>query len=469
MCKLSYLAVVVACFCGSQAHALVATNSAAFDKFMDAATGVGKSTVGFGTGGVPLSSPGVPNLGTDGGMPKMQQSGEWRNPQGNRVPVSGSARMNAAGVAGPLGRFAAKVLGPLAVGIALYDLAKELGFSLGRDAAGNTTYGKESSNCDYSGGGASYVTGNGTTTSYATWNDQIQNYGKPTSVTWRVEYQEVRSKTPGGEQCQMLGRRVYTSVNFTEAWSSWASKPVLQTVTVTPQTNQDFVDAIAARSGWPAASAVSQALADASAATGETLKVDPATVTVTGPATSPGTTSTSTDAVKNETTTTSTTNNHTYAGDTITTNVITTTNTVNNSTGATVTNITESHPAPAPQKVELETCGLPGKPACKLDETGTLADPKLDGVARAADAVKPMSDFARNPTQALPVLPSLVWSFALPSGCSPIAIAAFAPFLSAIDICKFRPMFHDLMGLVWVIGGLFGAISMFWRNTFSLA
>ena len=55
----------------------------------------------------------------------------------------------------------------------------------------------------------------------------------------------------------------------------------------------------------------------------------------------------------------------------------------------------------------------------------------------------------------------------MPTACGVIPVPAFAPFLSEVDICQFQPVFHDLMSVVWVLGGLFGAISMFWRKTFA--
>lgn len=54
------------------------------------------------------------------------------------------------------------------------------------------------------------------------------------------------------------------------------------------------------------------------------------------------------------------------------------TTTTTNPDGTTSTETTETSPAAAgdkaPVKVDVETCGLPGKPACKIDETGTKTD-----------------------------------------------------------------------------------------------
>jgi hypothetical protein len=200
----------------------------------------------------------------------------------------------------------------------------------------------------------------------------------------------------------------------------------------------------------------------------------------------------------NQTTTTKTTN---YPGATVTQSVASTTQLTGTTastsgtavlTGATTSTVTTTvkdpggsiisntvgtdtstravTPAPAPAPAEKSiTCGLPGTPACKIDETGTPADPKLDAEKKSTDVLKPLKDFAANPTAALPSLPSLNWAFRLPSGCTAISLPAFAPYLQAIDICPFTSMFHDIMSVVWVLGGLFGAIGTFWRNVFSQA
>lgn len=121
---------------------------------------------------------------------------------------------------------------------------------------------------------------------------------------------------------------------------------------------------------------------------------------------------------------------------------------------------------PTPQ--EIVTCGLPGKPKCQIDELDTpKPDPLIDGKKAADEALSKLKDFSADPEKALPPLPSLNWAFRLPTGCTPLSITAFAPFLQTIDICQFQPMFHDIMSMVWTIGGLFGAIGLFWRNTLS--
>lgn len=110
----------------------------------------------------------------------------------------------------------------------------------------------------------------------------------------------------------------------------------------------------------------------------------------------------------------------------------------------------------------------PNHASCPAQQGGTTGT-TMDGEQKAADVLKPLTDFVKDPKAALPSLPVLNWSFQLPSGCTAIALPAFAPYLQSIDICPFVDMFHSIMNIVWIMGGLFGAISMFWRNTLSQA
>lgn len=121
----------------------------------------------------------------------------------------------------------------------------------------------------------------------------------------------------------------------------------------------------------------------------------------------------------------------------------------------------------APISVQIETCGLPGKPACKIDETGTPTDTLPDPAAAVETATTGIRACIADPMSCFPAFPTLSWGFALPTACGPIPLPAFAPYMQAIDICEFQPMFHEIMAIVWQLGGLFGAISMFWRKVFS--
>lgn len=137
-------------------------------------------------------------------------------------------------------------------------------------------------------------------------------------------------------------------------------------------------------------------------------------------------------------------------------------------TTTTVSPVTPDEPATAPAD-SPKTCGMPGAPPCVIDESGmpTKNDVDIAMSKNPSGIQKDIDDLIKNPAAFFPKLPDLNWSFALPTGCAIISIAAFAPFLTGIDICKFQPIFHDLMSVVWMLGGLFGAISLFMRNALS--
>jgi hypothetical protein len=83
----------------------------------------------------------------------------------------------------------------------------------------------------------------------------------------------------------------------------------------------------------------------------------------------------------------------------------------------------------------------------------------------AKKALNPVEDFLKNPFSLVPQLPTINWAFALPTACGNIPTPAFAPYLTGVDVCQFQPMFHELMSMVWMLGGLFGAISLFMRSS----
>lgn len=193
--------------------------------------------------------------------------------------------------------------------------------------------------------------------------------------------------------------------------------------------------------------------------TQESVRLSPGTTTIAPPSASP------TDPGIKETTTTGS-EKLTYDGSNVraTPSTVTNVTVTNNTTNQT---INEGDTITETENPEITVCGLPGTPACKIDETGTPEAKQDTAADDAKKAFKPLEDFVANPTSALPTFPTINWAFTLPSGCAPIALPAFEPWLQQIDICAFQPMFHDLMSFVWVMGGIFGAIGTFWRNTFS--
>lgn len=137
--------------------------------------------------------------------------------------------------------------------------------------------------------------------------------------------------------------------------------------------------------------------------------------------------------------------------------------------GQEVPDLTKIEDGKTNDQQDIETCGLPNTPACKINEDGTPEAQQDTHKKDVDDALVDLKRLSVNPETFWPTFPQIRWDFALPTGCAAIAIPAFAPWLQEIDICQFQPIFHDIMSVVWVLGGLFGAISTFWRSTFSKA
>lgn len=226
------------------------------------------------------------------------------------------------------------------------------------------------------------------------------------------------------------------------------------------KTPQEVEDLIAARTSWPANSAVVSAIVEV-IGSGENVAVDP--VAVAGPASQVVSSSRATDPATGNVTTTSNVHNYSYADNRVTISPVTNV-TVSSSTGVVLGSNSKPASEAEPQPVEFP-CGGPGLPACsvKVDEAGVPNADSLD-VEKGKKAEKELDDFLRDPDSIIPAFPTINWAFVLPSSCGVIPTPQFAPFFSSLDVCQFQPMFHDVMNVVWMLGGLFGAISLFMKS-----
>jgi hypothetical protein len=112
---------------------------------------------------------------------------------------------------------------------------------------------------------------------------------------------------------------------------------------------------------------------------------------------------------------------------------------------------------------EQANCGAPGQPKCRIDETGTpngsdVKNKLTDDVNKAADQQKAEIEKAAK-------LKADGWtfSFSLPSGCTALTLAGYQiPGQGAlsIDVCKWQPMIHDVMTMLWLIFTVWGCINM---------
>lgn len=298
------------------------------------------------TGGVGISTNGGPNIAVAGRSP---------------VPVSKAAPVVIDVVAKVPPRSAAVMIGKalklvpvLATGYALYDLAKELGYDVQKNGAdvAVSSAGPSSAALTCSAAFPQYPARIWHTSGYSfTFADD--NNPTPAGWVW------VDNCTQGpSNSCYGVCTR---SGSLVRSPTTTPSAPL------NPSTLQALEDSIALKSGWPIASNVSKAVRDASEATGEPVPIE-GPPTVTGPATSPGGTTTTQngDGTKSVATTT---NNHNYAGDTINTTTVTTTNNYDTSNQVINTTTTTTTP-PAPDKAS-DCEKNPDSNGCRTDEFDT--------------------------------------------------------------------------------------------------
>lgn len=117
---------------------------------------------------------------------------------------------------------------------------------------------------------------------------------------------------------------------------------------------------------------------------------------------------------------------------------------------------------PKAEKIEIETCGLPGKPKCQIDElttkpdAGTTFDASKTELNTQKDAAKAEIDKA-----AMIQAPSWTFAFNLPTGCSPFPTGLRGV---VIDMCQYQATIHNLMSMIWAGATAFCLIGMVGRT-----
>ncbi len=420
----------------------------AFERFMQQATGTGATSFALGTNGLPVPGSTPPTVTLDGGLPKVNTGGSYHPPAGGApVPVAASGRIPAANISKALGNFFVKAA-PVAywaqAGMAGYQLMKELGF-IGYYNDGQLAVKKEQKTyaCNANYGTSSYANTPGvTSTKYcipSTAGSSTYAYGWSHSSAqfgWSgVSFPCGNATCPVGAVQQGVGST--TLVTATEA---------------VPSTWEEFLAHVAARSSWPETSKVTEVLNDAGKAG---IKTDPGPLTVTGPATTPGTQTQKVNA-DGTTTTTTVTNNHTYNDNKVTTTTVTTTTTTAaNGTPISQTTETTTKPAETPQEINLETCGLPGKPACKIDETGT-PDTSPTTNQEKIDEYKTKMDEQRDQIKqaGTGIFDSFGIFFSAPpfAACTPYTLPRD---MGSVDPCPVVDGVRSVMAYIWALGALF--------------
>ena len=115
---------------------------------------------------------------------------------------------------------------------------------------------------------------------------------------------------------------------------------------------------------------------------------------------------------------------------------------------------------PTPQ--DFTTCGLPGKPKCLIDETGTKPDKGDTLVAPktsldSSEAARKASIDSAQQIQR----PEWTFTFQLPSGCTPFITGLKGVVL---DVCQYRGPIHDLLSMVWAGATVFCLAGMVGRT-----
>lgn len=109
---------------------------------------------------------------------------------------------------------------------------------------------------------------------------------------------------------------------------------------------------------------------------------------------------------------------------------------------------------------EQEACGAPGQKPCKIDESGTpTGDGKFDKLHGDVDAAK--TSWVTEITGIKDMRWSdWTWTFQLPSGCVPLNLTDLGV---NIDVCRWQPVIHDIMSMVWAISTVMGCVYLVFR------
>lgn len=389
--------LIIAALAGFQiaAHAQVATDYA-FERFMFNTAG-NVSTLqpltlnNANFAGVTSQLGSLPSVTSEGGLAASFKTTVPVG-SGRSIPVTATSVASKSAVAGAVGRFIGKVAGPLAIGVALYDLAKELGYFAHKDANGNLVVDKEHNIAAQSYRVCQVEIGMGRT------YDGPDCYSGVIRVIYELgQYDYYDLKCPSGPPGYLCTwKRQSTGWDYSSQVHWGASVNTPASTTYTPASSQELIDAIANKSGWPSSSALSRVVQDA-VKSGETLDFTPQKIT--GPASSPGPSSITQNS-NNTKTVTNTKNEYTYGPNTVTTNVTSSTTVIDNSTGDIIDNSTTSGSPNTEPSVDICTL-YPDILACS--KLGDLPEtpPKLPNTEKPFEVVS--KEFASNAACPAPV------------------------------------------------------------------
>lgn len=297
-------------------------------------------------------------------------------PGGGTIPVDVTGGVPKANAGAAIGRFLLKgvgVVGVLQLGVAAYDLAQELGFTVD-----NST-------------GTVVVTQDVNSYGYRRSGTQPNGQPWPLRSSILLVCHDIMQSTIATNGFLRSVTETFPTYENISIGCAWSANPGGNTygalrytsTTPTPSDLDALTDAIAAKSGWPSTSALGRATVDA-IKSGESLTVTPQTVT--GPATSPGPVTQTVNHTDDTTKTTTVTHNHTYSGPNVTTTTTTTTVTINNTTNEVIDSSTTTTEPVMPES-DSEDEGSPTD--TPLAEVPQLYEPKYpDGIVGVWNAKK---------------------------------------------------------------------------------
>jgi hypothetical protein len=386
----------------------------------------------------------------DAGLPEMTGTQVAVNPSGNAVAVTAKARIPAVEIGKAVGRagvnLGLKITGVIGAGLVLYDLAKEINFILSRNPDGSVNVEKTDLNIctvapcfTYRYDGAYYNNVPYTTgpqaSREAACSRVIAVKSDPANSSPNTQGWYFANPTMSGTTCfaDLYNKEGEFQANISQGIAT-STPTAPASSSAVPSSQQEFIDAVAAKSGWPSTSAVNRLLQEDIAA-GNKLATGP--ITVTGPATSPGTLKTTTKA-DGSTVTSTTTHNHTYAGDKISTTNTTVVNNYNPTTNITTTETTVETPPKedTPEDTAVSDTALPDLPK--------LYTPKypegITGVWNTKKTALTSTPLANLAAQLMPSVPAggtcPVWNLPLNIGPWAYGVRNVAPACIIWDWCK---------------------------------
>ncbi len=262
-------------------YASTTSTSSAYADFIAKVTGAGAQTISYGSGGTPIPTIGFPTISTNGGSTAVvSRSGSLALPKGVRLPISTTAKIPSLAAAALIKK-ALPLVPILSTGVALYDLARELGFTL-NNSSGSVVVQSDA-------GGS--LCAAATCLQYAV-NSSGYVYQASWNASPEVSAHLVFDGTPYTLVSVVGGWwTVINTLNNGYATGNFVTRDVPNPdyAAAAPKTLQDFADIVAAKSAWSSDSSLSAAIDQAQRVTGDQIPVEAPTVT--GPATVSGPTS----------------------------------------------------------------------------------------------------------------------------------------------------------------------------------